>query len=120
MVVKNRTKKYDMIMEEGSMSYQETSTGEGEPVPGGRLEEGTKSNRNTFIALVACFATLGIPCTRPEEYCRIKNLRIKISHNQISHFETIQLFLLAMATMCQLQERILPKTVTRQSSRHLT
>jgi hypothetical protein len=59
------------LMEEGMMSYQ----GEGEPVAGagGRPEEGSKSNRNTFITLVASFAAIGsYQSWYSEEYCRIK------------------------------------------------
>ena len=69
------------------MSYDEISTGEGEPVAGGRPEEGSKSNRNTFITLVASFAAIGwYQSWYSEEYCRIKleYLTIKRSNNQSS------------------------------------
>ena len=56
------------------MRYEEISKGEGEPVTGGRPEDGSKSNRNTFITLVACFATLGKPMVsvaQPKKYCHM-------------------------------------------------
>jgi hypothetical protein len=75
------------MIEEGIMRYHQISTGEGEPVAVGRPEEVSKSNRNTFITLVASFAAIGsYQSWYSEEYCRIKleYLTIKRSNNQSS------------------------------------